>query len=797
MGGYQSLSPISKRKMKYLLSPPLVGCIGLVLSHTVYSQELDFSFLQGGSHLDSQAWTQLNSKYIPGKYLVDVFLNDKSLGKRVLTVTPEEINTLCLSKAWLDDAGVYINTDFYQSTLNINKNCYVLTKESNTHVDFDFTVQSLSFSLPQIGVKKRPKRTKDWNYGTNSLRFNYNINGSVNDYNTDIYASSGITANVGRWVINSSLNISQDDAEVNVASATRALQSLKADLIIGKTFGGSTLTGGVSMLGIGLSSNSAMLPNDIGYSPIFNGVAKTHARVTLLQNSNVIYSEMVPPGPFEINNVNLLHSGDVLMVITETDGSKTEQLFPLTLIPNMLNPGEIEYEINVGIPNDNDNFRGVISSASVGYGFDNYTLRSSLLANQKYVSSGLEMTRGLGDFGSLSVQGDYTFGRYDSGQSRSGGKVALTYAKSFNKSTNLQLASTHYTSENYIGFSEFKPWNYTDNKEIKPERQYNISITHRTEDQVNFSLSGWQRTYWGENYYQLGLNASMMAYFDDFSVSLGAGYSQYGDNDSYNVSASISIPFSLWNKKYNTYTTMSSGLNGTAAITTGISSSITDDIGYSLSTGWNYPHGEKSYSLQSSYQGDRVAGNMTMSQSTGKTTGSASLTGSVIILPEQKDFIFTRNTTDTIAIANIKDTAGVHFAQSQYPTNNKGNAVIPISSYDVNSITLDGSTLPLDTELLTTNEDVVPTGSAVVYVPFGVIKVKRYLLQIKNKQDQFIKNGTWATTDTGVPLGFITQNGVLLINSIDKPQEIRLGQCVISGQSLIDTATLQEVICEK
>lgn len=786
--------------MKFLLLSPLVFFVGLALSTAVVAQELDLSFLQGGSRLDNQAWQQLNSKYAPGQYLVDVSLNNKERGKRVLAVTSEEVETLCLNKAWLDDAGIFINPEFYQSTFDAQKKCYVLTKEPNTQIDFDFTAQSLNFVLPQAGMVKKIKNKNEWDYGTSALRFNYNVNGSVNDANTDIFASSVITANVGRWVINSSFNASQDNTEINVASATRAIQSLKSDLIIGKTYGGSSLTGGAGMLGFGLSSNSSMLPNDIGYSPVFNGVAKTHARVTLLQNDSVVYSEMVPPGPFNINDVNLLNSGDVTMEITETDGTQTEQLFPLTIVSNMLNPGEVEYSINMGVRDDNDaksKLNGLFSSASIGYGFNAYTLRSSLLAHQRYVSGGVEVTRGLGDFGTLSAQGAYALGKYDNGQFRTGSKLALTYAKTFNKSTSLQLAGTQYTSENYTEFSEFKPWDFVGDEKTKPKMQYNVSLTHRMKGLSSFSLSGWQRTYWGDTNTQLGLNASMTANFEHFNLNVGGTYSQMGNNEAYGISASISIPFSLWNKKFNTYTTMSSDLNGEGSATMGMSSSLTDDVSYSLSTGWRYPDSEQSYSLQSYYQGDRVMGNVAMSQSNGKTTGSASLTGSIIALPEQRDVIFTRNTTDTVAIVNIEDTPGVEFAQSPYPTNNKGNTVIPISSYDVNSITLDGSTLPLNTELLTTNEDVVPTGSAVVYLPFKSIKVKRYLLQIKDKQGKFIKNGTWAETDAGIPLGFIAQNGVLFINSIDKPKEVRLGNCVISGQSLKDTITLQEVTCEK
>ncbi|WP_369686502.1 fimbria/pilus outer membrane usher protein [Photobacterium leiognathi] len=75
-------------------------------------------------------------------------------------------------------------------------------------------------------------------------------------------------------------------------------------------------------------------------------------------------------------------------------------------------------------------------------------------------------------------------------------------------------------------------------------------------------------------------------------------------------------------------------------------------------------------------------------------------------------------------------------------SDSSGNVVIPASSYRDNDITLDGDTLPLDTELMSTDKHVVPTTKAVVYLPFKAVKVKRYLLQIKDNKGNFIKDGT-------------------------------------------------------
>ncbi len=46
------------------------------------------------------------------------------------------------------------------------------------------------------------------------------------------------------------------------------------------------------------------------------------------------------------------------------------------------------------------------------------------------------------------------------------------------------------------------------------------------------------------------------------------------------------------------------------------------------------------------------------------------------------------------------------------------------------------------------------------------------------------------------PLGFVANNGVLMINTVDAPGDITLGQCRIPAAKLQDTEKLQEITCE-
>ncbi|MGJ7681758.1 FimD/PapC N-terminal domain-containing protein [Escherichia coli] len=74
------------------------------------------------------AWAALNSNYAPGRYLVELSLNGKILGKHILDVTPEDSNELCLTEEWLTKAGVYISTDYFREGYDASRKCYALSK---------------------------------------------------------------------------------------------------------------------------------------------------------------------------------------------------------------------------------------------------------------------------------------------------------------------------------------------------------------------------------------------------------------------------------------------------------------------------------------------------------------------------------------------------------------------------------------------------------------------------------------------------------------------------------------------
>lgn len=789
---------IIRRSTLALLVSLVVGGSGVQAD-----DELDMSFIQGGNSIDRTAWAALNSNYPPGHYLVELSLNGQNKGRYVLDVTPQDSEALCLPDSWLAKAGVFLKADYFKQGYNVTRACHVLGKGDAVKVDFDIATQSLSLSIPQAGLAAQPEHV-EWDYGNNALRMNYDFNSSHGRNNNTSFGSVDLKANAGRWVVNSSASGSVGDggqnATIAMFTASRALQPLDADLLLGKTSVGNGLLGHTGTYGLTLTRNNSMRPGHLGYTPVFSGIARGSARVTLVQGSNTLYSQMMPPGPFVITNVPLYSSGDVTMTVTEDNGQTSVQVFPLSVIAGQLSPGQHEFSVSAGVPDDDSDLDGPLMSASYGYGLNNLTLRTGGVIHQRFQGVTGGLTTGLGYLGAVSAEGAWATRKYERQPSRSGSKMQLAWTKQIETTgTGLRLSWSRALSEDFPDLSGFDPkelWQ-RDRKQRNTHDEWNAGISQGVGELFTLSVTGWQRSYYHDSGLDTGLTGALNTQIHGVNVSLSTSQSKSTQgNNNWAASVSVSVPFTLFDQRYSSSTSVSTSRGGGVGINTGISGNLNDRFSYGVSGGRN-SDGDTSTFLNGNYSGDRVIFGSTLNQSTtGGTSSSLSLSGSVLVVPAARSMMFSSSKADTLAVVGVKDTPGVKVMSGSGTTDNNGNLVVPLNSYDLNTVTLDASTLPLDTELSNTSQQVVPSSQAVVWMPFEVMKVYRYLLQVRQPNGEFVPGGTWAHDNNGTPLGFVAANGVLMMNVMKAPGKITLGGCTIPTGTLKVTEKLQTIQCK-
>ncbi|ELB2793984.1 PefC/AfrB family outer membrane usher protein, partial [Aeromonas hydrophila] len=763
---------------------------------------LDMTFVHGGG----EAWALLDGRYVPGRYLVELSVNGADAGRHILDVTQQDAEVLCLTQSWLTKVGVNIDPDFFREGYDAARQCWVLTNAPGARVDFDVSTQSLELSIPQKGLRKQSENVA-WDYGTHAFRVNYSANANTGRHDTSVFGSADLKANVERWVVSSSATANGgssggNQTSIEMFTASRSLQEWSSDLEVGKTSTGDSLLGSTGTYGVALSRNNSMKPGRLGYSPVFSGVATTPSRVTLTQSNRIVYSEMVPPGPFAITDVSLFSSGDVTMSVTGDDGQASTQIFPLSVVSGQLSPGADEFSVAAGMPDDDSKLGGGVFAASYGYGLDDMTLRTGTVLSQKWQGISVGGVVGMGTLGAMSIDGMHAAATYQDG-GRSGNKVKLAWNKQLTQTgTGLRVSGSRQDKE-YEELSSFEPdvslTRKGDYRRLQDE--WNVGVSQPIVGLFNLSLSGWQRSYYPRTSVSAGRDAgisgTLSTQIKQVSLNVGASASQGQQGDSWAVSASVSVPFSFLKYKYSSNTSLSSNKGGAVGVSTGVSGSLNDRFSYAVGGGNNGGGGVSNYA-NAAYAADSVFLSSMLNHSvSGGTSGSISASGSMLAVPAAEGIMFSRTGGDTVAVVSVKGTSGVKVSSGGHLASDAGgNLVVPLNSYDWNTVTIDAGSLPINTELSQTSQQVVPSDGAVIWMPFEPLIVRRYILQVRQQDGAFVPGGTWARDSKGTPLGFVANNGVLMINTVDAPGELSLGGCRILADKLQETERLQEIMCD-
>ncbi|MCU6173003.1 PefC/AfrB family outer membrane usher protein [Citrobacter cronae] len=808
-----------------------------ICSSLANATELNTAFLQGTTDVPSVLKDGV--KYPAGQYYVDVMLNGVRTGRMSLTITPEDekAGQLCLSPEWLHNAGIYFQEDAYAGTLDHVRGCYAPGRKESTHLNLDMGAQTLDFVIPQAWLPEKSDASR-WDYGINGLRLRYNGNFNQNiqthgsrgysDDSLNAYGSFNASLNVGRWILSSDMNATRSawgsEFNTNNLTLSTAISQVKGDLLLGRSQTRTELFTDFGFYGAALRSNNNMRAwRTRNYAPVITGVASGTSRITVSQGGYTIYSRVVPPGPWKLDDISSTSNGTLVVTVEDENGRKTVTEYPVATLPSLLRPGDYNYNFAVGERNDTNKLGDAFSSgngafalASFDWGLPTTTLNMATILHERYQAAGLGVTQPLGEWGALALSVNGSRAEYDDGSQRQGLSATVKYAKSFTSNTDIQLLTYRYQSPGYTEFANWDPKQQYRRKihdadgtgdpnqyiwfDGREKARYEARLSHRL-DNAYLGASFWQQSYWNRDRDAFGSSLSVStSVLDGVSLYLSGNWSRnaWSTQDDYSASLGVSIPFTLGGiRHYSSNTVGYSRYNGTS-FNNSTSATVNDRLNYSVNAGTD----EKSNHTAGasvSYAFDRVQSNMAVSQSRYATTLSGSLSGSAIATAET-GLLLTKESSDTVAVLKIKDTPGVTFNGS-LPTNSSGSTVMYLTGYNATTISINPENVPDGAELLNTSYEVVPTEKAIIYREFGYQNVLRYILRVRDGQGNVLTGGS-AATEQGLDAGFITRNGVLLMNLLAAPEKITVRrsngtECSFSASGLkAGEHSVQEIRCE-
>ncbi|HAZ3797890.1 PefC/AfrB family outer membrane usher protein [Escherichia coli] len=792
----------------------LALCI-YVKTSFVNAEELNFSFLRNVKVTPSIL--KLDTDFPAGTYQVDVYVNEEKKSRVSLNISEEEENnkTLCFTNEWLKNAGVLYDAKVFEEEYNTSGNCYKLGNKLHVNVIFNHSNQSLNFLIPQAYMLSKTDASF-WDYGVDGARLVYYGNFIKRSHSDiDAFGNFDFGINFDRWVLSSNLSVSHNSYKDEITSSditlSTAISQVQGDFLIGKSQTRSELIRDFTFYGASLKSNNSMRPwNERGYAPTINGIATTTSRITVKQNGYVIYSKIVPAGPYILNDLRPTGNGDLIVSLEDENGVVTETIYPVSTLPTLLRPGDYQYNLALGKKNDSNKIEkglssnsGIFGLASFDYGFESTTLNIVSLLHNQYHNIGGGFTSSLGNLGAVSVSSNVSKAKFNDGDDKKGNAFSLKYAKNFTEKTDLQLLTYRYKSEGYVEFSDYNPSLINDLSSIKT--RYEARLSHRFNDSF-LSVMFWRQGYWNREGAETGASiGGSTRVYGNTSLLFNASYSNspYLNKPDYSLSASLSVPLSISKRKAYSNYNIGQSTNGGTTVNVGITDTVNDRFNYNLTSNID-SKGREGISATGSYSFDKIQANLSLSHARNKrqNTTESSLSGGVsgsVIATKKSGVILSKESGSTVGIINVQGVKGVKF-NSSMPTNDNGNTVIWLSEYNENNIVANVDELPDNIELSTTSVSVIPTEKAIIYREFKPEKFIRYIVRVRDVHGNIISGGE-ARTEQFLSAGYVLNNGVLVMNLLAEPKRITIRYendktCHFDTANLKPDNNVKDVVCE-
>lgn len=772
-----------------------------------------------------------NSGHIPaGNYLVTLYVNQIAKGDYALDFKPDAQGKIIpmITPALLDELGV--NTSALPTLRTLPRDAPLDDLASvipDAFFSLDFPQLRLDVSIPQIALKPSVAGYSDpslWDQGVPAMVLNYSLSGGRNwqslgygspDSTQDnLFLSLRSGANWENWRLRSqyiyTYNKGHSSGQPGLRTHTSDfsntylqtdIQPWRAELAIGETSTGNDVFDSIAFKGVRLNSNDQMLPiNQRGFAPMISGIANTNARVTITQNGNVIYQTYVAPGAFRINDLHQTGlGGDLLLTITEADGSVRTQTIASSSLPVMLRPYISRFEITAGRYDGGVTLHSREAPFVLGtliYGLPhNFTLYGGTLVADDYLSAAGGIGLSMGSLGALSADVTAARARLDDHEGvRTGNSYRVRYAKNvITTGTSIDLAAYLYSTRDYYSFADFNNAGY----ELTPGQLPWTLARQRSSFQarINQQLNAWGALYLSHSRYDYWGN-------DEVNTNIAAGYSTSFHGINYDLAYSVSRvqrQDNSWPETRQIALTLQAPLDlftGRACLRNSRASyqvsrrndgELQQQVGLSGSDGqgrlsWNVSHNRSnqdekasSSNLNLGYQGSNGAANLGYSYSNSYRSLNLNGNGAVVVHPQ--GMTLSQSTGDSIAVVSAPGAAGASVMNGGVTTDSRGYAVVPyLSNYQSNAISLNPSTLPDDVDLTQSTVNVYPTKGAVVLANFAT-RIGLQALLTLTYQGQPLPFGTSVEVESSnrseADTGIVGDAGQVYMNGLPESGTLR------------------------
>ncbi len=266
----------------------------------------------------------LGARFVPGRSRASLSVNGADRGSAEVRI--DEGGRLCVDDGFWTAAGL-------QPTAGpppAEAGCRELTAfYPQAVVKLRPELARVDILVPSGALRRKQEQLGAHDSGGTAGVFNYEVlamrssgGGRSQQY---LQGFTEIGFNWQDWMVRSRQSFARNGAsnrfQYLYSYAQKTLVGSKAILQVGELSLNNPLFAGVNFSGAQWLPQGALLPR--GNLPQVRGIAQSEARVEVRQAGALVYSTLVPPGAFELNDVPILSAGfDLNVTVTESDGGQ-------------------------------------------------------------------------------------------------------------------------------------------------------------------------------------------------------------------------------------------------------------------------------------------------------------------------------------------------------------------------------------------------------------------------------------------------------------------------------------------
>lgn len=740
----------------------------LIFNNTAQAREYTFDtkiLKQRGIEPSVNTHFAREAKYLPGQHSVSLNVNGKDKGTLVVRFGSE--GQLCVDNEFLTAAGLLPIKDTTPQECHDYREDYpsaTITPQPN--------IESLRLVVPAEAVNSNLSMDPgNVQQGGTAAILNYNLFGTSSRYDggRSEYRQAAMEGgvNFADWVLRSNYVFTDNNGTVSANSlytyVAHTFVEQKMQLQAGQVNAVSGLFSGASINGIQLTPARELMADDSGVT--ISGIARgAQARVEVRQTGQLIYSTLVPAGPFTLGNVPIVRTNtDLDITVVEADGSSNHFVIPASTLKarRLSRPQGLSMSIGQVREVNSDYDLPVVANISSGWRLvPTLTLSASGVLAADYQATGAELD--YLPFKNWMLGGNLLISKASFGETMSGAKSELITRYSPVKSLSISLSAAKY-SEDYRELTDALDNDYT-----SYDNSYSAALSWSNNLLGTFSL--------GYNLNQASndqsdtryINASWGKMFKYASVRVNwqtqVGSTDQDDEDL--VFLNVSIPFGSQNISTHY---RKQGERSSVGVST--SGSVTQNSAYSLSV-------DREIEDQSDSFNGNINANLHYTQlSVGgggdnhqQRNTNATLSGGVVVHDNGVTFS-PYKVKDTFAIARLSDpVSGVEMSTPKGTiwTDAWGQAVVPdLALYRNTRIEIDPNSLPQTMDLANGTKMVAVGHGSVSKVGFRVMNSRRVMIEGKRPDGTQLSKGSSVVDEKGNYIVTVVDNGHIFINDIE------------------------------